>query len=187
MANCQIFKRRSFLKLASSSLLAGAATRLLTGCTHRKFFNPDEDIILSGGSYTDTTTTQTALIAINLSMQEKRVINTPFLPHEILINPTNKYSLYCFEKNGKNACEVDLQSKSIRRQFQSSENNVFSGHASFSHDGKELYCIENSIDDAPEKRLGTISINDSKTLAIKQQLSSYGASAHDRTSTHALS
>ncbi len=171
-------ERRTFLKLFASSLFTASLTPL-TGCTHKKFFNPDEDIILSGGSYKNNDAIQNALIAINLTLQEKRVIETPFLPHDILINPNNKYSLYCFEKNGTNACEVDLQTLSVKRHFQCTENKIFSGHASFSHDGKELYCVENNIDDNPNKRSGSITIRDSETLATKKQLSTYGLSAHD--------
>ena len=171
-------ERRTFLKLLASSLFTASLTPL-TGCTHKKFFNPDEDIILSGGSYKNNDAIQNALIAINLTLQEKRVIETPFLPHDILVNPNNKYSLYCFEKNGTNACEVDLQTQSVKRHFQSTENKKFSGHASFSHDGKELYCVENNTDDNPNNRSGTITIRDSQTLATKKQLSTHGLSAHD--------
>jgi len=175
MAKCHTIKRRTFLKITAGSLL----TASIAACTHKKFFNPDEDIILSGGRYTDSNTIQPALIVINLTSQEKRVIETPFIPHEILINPNNKYRVFCFEKNGQNACEVDLQKKTVTRTFQSTEGKNFSGHAAFSKDGEKLYCIENNIDNYSGKRLGNIIVRDSKTLTTTRQLLTGGLSAHD--------
>ena len=163
--------RRLFLKLFSVSLITGH----LTACTHKKFFNPDEDILLSGGSYTDGNTTQNALLIINLTQKEKRVIETPFLPHDILIDPTNKYRVFCFEKNGSNACEIDLQTKTVSRTFHSTENRTFSGHAAFSQDGKKIYCIESELNN----KQGSISIRDSKTFETIKQLPTLGLSPHD--------
>ncbi len=175
MDKCHTIKRRTFLKVATASLL----TTSISACTHKKFFNPDEDIILSGGSYTDGNAVQHALIAINLTLQEKRLIKTPFMPHEIIINPNNKYRVFCFEKNGQNACEVDLQKEILIRNFQSTQGKNFSGHAAFSKDGEKLYCIENNIDDDPSKRFGNIVIRHSETLAATKQQLTHGLSAHD--------
>ncbi len=163
--------RRLFLKLFSVSLISGH----LTACTHKKFFNPDEDILLSGGSYTDGNSTQNALLIINLTQKEKRIIETPFLPHDILIDPTNKYRVFCFEKNGKNACEIDLQTQTVGRTFHSTENRTFSGHAVFSQDGIKIYCIESELNN----KQGSISIRDSKTLETVKQLPTLGLSPHD--------
>ncbi|VAW54559.1 hypothetical protein MNBD_GAMMA06-2231 [hydrothermal vent metagenome] len=169
--------RRHFLKLASLGYFSASFS--LLGCTHKKFFNPDEDIILSGGSYADGNTTQHALIVINLTVQEKRVIKTPFMPHQILIDPNNKYRVYCFEKNGANACEVDLQKKSVRRNFQSTAGKFFSGHASFSQNGKQLYCIENNINDDSDKQFGNVIIRDTETFKTTKMWLTQGLSAHD--------
>ena len=175
MVKCRTIRRRTFLKIVAASLL----TTSTLACTHKKFFNPDEDIILSGGSYIDGNTIQHALIIINITTQEKRVIDMPFMAHDILIDPNNKYRVYCFEKNGENACEIDLQKKTVIRTFHSTEGKNFSGHASFSKDGENLYSIENNIDNNPDKRLGNITVRHSKTLAIDKQLLTGGLSAHD--------
>ena len=163
--------RRFFLKFFSVSLIAGH----LSACTHKKFFNPDEDILLSGGSFTDDNTTQNALVIINLTQKEKKLIETPFLPHDILIDPNNKYRVFCFEKNGSRACEIDLQTQTVKRTFHSAENRTFSGHAVFSHDGKIIYCVESELN----SKQGSISIRDSKTLEIIKQLPTLGLSPHD--------
>lgn len=171
----KLIKRRTFLKIVSSSLLMSS----IASCTHKKFFNPDEDILLSGGSYTEGNATHYALIAINLTSQGKRVVKTAFMPHDILINPNNKYRIYCFEKNGTNACEVDLQKKAVIRNFHSTPNRNFSGHAAFSEDGERLYCVENTLNSNGSKRFGNIIIRETRTLSIIKQLSIYGLSAHD--------
>ena len=176
MANIQtnprhIMPRRFFLKLFSVSLIGG----YLSACTHKKFFNPDEDILLSGGNFSKANELQNAIIAINLTQKEKRVIETPFLAHSIQINPNNKYSIFCFEKNGRNACEIDLQTQRIIRSLQSEHNQLFSGHASFSSDGKKLYCVEINN----KNHQGSISIRHTETFEVIQQLPTLGLSPHD--------
>ena len=171
MANNHNIPRRSFLKLFSVGLLSAH----LAACTHKKFFNPDENILLSGGSFTDGDAIQNALLIINLTQKEKRIIETHFLPHDILIDPVNKYRILCFEKNGRNACEIDLQTQSVKRTFHSTENRVFSGHAAFSHHGKKIYCIESKLNN----KQGSICIRDNKTLETVKQLPTLGLSPHD--------
>ena len=165
------FPRRTFLKLISTSLIAGN----LLACTHKKFFNPDEDILLSGGSYGEDDELQHALIIINLTQKEKRLIDTPFLPHTISIDPNNKYRIACFEKNGSNACEIDLQSQQVTGQLRTDDKRIFSGHASFSHDGKQLLSIESDTGN----HQGSISIRDGKTFEVIKTLPSLGLLPHD--------
>ncbi len=167
----RIITRRSLLKLFSVSLISNN----LIACTHKKILNPDEDILLSGGSTMDDGKLQNALVIINLIQKEKRLIETPFLPHSIHINPTNKYQLFCFEKNGTNACEIDLQTQSITRLLQTDENQLFSGHASFSHDGKTIYCIESDN----QNYQGSISIRNTQTFEVTQRLPTLGLLPHD--------
>lgn len=165
--------RRNFLKILTASLISSN----LAACTHKKFFNPDDEIILSGGSYGSTNSLKNALVVINLSQQGKRVINTPFLPHDIIINPNNKYSVFCFEKNGTNACEINLITKNTTRTFKASDNHLFSGHACFSNDGEFIYCVENNIDTYQ----GSISIINTANLQNVKRLPTLGLSAHQCT------
>lgn len=163
--------RRNFLKVIPASLLTGS----LFSCTHKKFFNPDEDILLSGGGYDEENSRQHALIIINLTQKEKRLVETPFMPHGIYIHPNNKYRVLCFEKNGENSCEIDLQTREITRLFHSAQNQLFSGHASFSHDGKIIYCIESNKDNLQ----GSITIRDTDNFNVTRQLPTLGLSPHD--------
>lgn len=165
------FSRRSFLKLLSISLLGGHAA----ACSHKKFFNPDEDIVLSGGNFTKSDKSQNALVVINLLQKDKKVIETGFLPHGICINPNNKYSVFCVEKNGINACMIDLQTQSVIRTLQTEKNKLFSGHASFSADGKKIACIEKD----KGNHQGSITIRHTDTFEIIQQLPTLGLSPHD--------
>lgn len=162
--------RRRFLKIISASLISSS----LASCTHKKFFNPDEDVLLSGGSFGDDKTLQNVLVAINLAQKEKRIIETPFLPHGIYINPDSKYRVFCFEKNGSRACEIDLQTQRIIRDLYAEKNQLFSGHASFSKDGKFIYCIEKNKDNLQ----GSISIRHAETFEVAHQLPTLGLSPH---------
>ena len=166
-----LLNRRNFLKAITVSALGSN----LSACTHKKLFNPDEDIFLSGGSYLDDGNIQNALIVINLTQTEKRIIETTFLPHGIYIDPNNKYRVYCYEKNGSNACEIDLKTKEIVRHLHTETNQLFSGHTSFSMDGKSIYCIETNVD----TRQGSINIRDTETFQSTQQLPTLGLSPHD--------
>jgi len=162
--------RRNFLK----SIPVYAIGSSLVSCTHRNFFNPDEDIFLSGGSFGDKAAIKNALVIINIAQQKKKVVETPFLPHGININPTNKYSIFCFEKNGRYACEIDLKTQSVVRTLHSEDNQLFSGHACFSRNGKFIYCIESNKDNLQ----GNITVRDSKTFEVTQQLPTLGLSPH---------
>lgn len=163
--------RRAFLKLSSVSLISSP----LAGCTHKKFFNPDDNIILSTGNFMERGEEKNALIAINLDQTEKRLIETPFLPHGIYINPQNKYRIFCFEKNGTKACEIDLQAKRVTRIMQADQNQLFSGHACFSHDGNKIISIEVNN----ENQQGIISIRDTNTFNVSKKLPTLGLSPHD--------
>ncbi|HHJ36751.1 MAG TPA: DUF1513 domain-containing protein [Gammaproteobacteria bacterium] len=163
--------RRNFLKALSVSLTGNA----LLACTHKQFFNPDEDILLSGGSVSDGTETQDALIVLNLARQEKRLIETPFLPHEIIIDPGDKYRVLCFKKNAGNACEVNLQTQEVTRLFHTENDHLFSGHACFSKEGKKLYTVES----AGDKIQGSVVIRDGKTFQRITTFPSLGLKPHD--------
>ena len=163
--------RRNFLKAISASLIGSS----IVACTHKKFFNPDEDILLAGGRLQDENKQQNLLAIINLTQREKRLIETPFLPHGIYIHPGNKYRVFCFEKNGNNTCEIDLQTQRVVRSLQTEQGQVFSGHASFSHDGKSIYCIESNTANLQ----GSITIRDTETFDINRQLPTLGLSPHD--------
>jgi hypothetical protein len=168
-------QRRTFLKLLSAGLISSGFGFSITGCTHKKFFNPDEDILLSGGNFKSNDKTQHCLVIINLTQQEKRIIETPFFPHGISIDPNNKYRAICFEKNGSNACEIDLQTKSIVRILHSENKQLFSGHACFSKDGKIIYCIEKNTDN----HQGSVTVRNTKTFEASHQLPTLGLSPHD--------
>ena len=163
--------RRNFLKTVPASLIASS----LVSCTHKKFFNPDENILLAGGNFDDGNTRQNVLVIINLTQREKRLIETPFLPHGIYIDPDNKYRIMCFEKNGESACEIDLQTQRITRSLHAEKDQLFSGHASFSPDGKTIYCIEVN----KENLHGSITIRNTATFGVTQHLPTLGLSPHD--------
>ncbi|PCI08352.1 MAG: hypothetical protein COB77_02520 [Gammaproteobacteria bacterium] len=167
--------RRTVLKLLSGSLLGSSFGLAATSCTHKKFFNPDEDILLSGSNITDDKSLQNALIVINLTQSKKRIIKTSFFPHGVCIDPNNKYRIFCFEKNSTNACEINLKSLKVTQYFTSTKNHTFSGHAAFSENSNEIYCIENNIN----TRQGAVIVRNSDTFEAIKRLPTLGLSAND--------
>ncbi|MBT8118197.1 MAG: DUF1513 domain-containing protein [Gammaproteobacteria bacterium] len=167
--------RRRFLSLLSSALAGGTLGLPLTACTHKELLNPDEDILLSGGNYSEFGTPHKALIIINPVQKEKRVVQCDFIPHEIIIHPQDKYTVYCFEKDGRNACTINLRSLSVMQKFQCTDNHQFSGHAVFSKDNKYIYTIESEAG----SQQGMINIRDSATFESVRRLPTLGLKPHD--------
>lgn len=167
--------RRHFLNLLSSAMAGSVLGLPLTGCTHKELLNPDEDILLSGGNYSEYGTPHNALIVINPVQKEKRVIECDFIPHEIIIHPEDKYTIYCFEKDGHHACSINLKTLIVAERFQSESGHLFSGHAVFSRDNKFIYTIESE----QQSQQGKISIRDAATFEAIKQLPTLGLSPHD--------
>jgi hypothetical protein len=166
--------RRQFLKLIALGSISGTLGLPITACSKRKFLNPDEDVYLSGGSYDNQGTRAYALIAINTNQKKEHVIPCDFLPHEIILHPEDSYTVFCFEKDGPNACTVDLKNDRVINRFQAAGNHHFSGHAVFDGNGR-LFTIE--IEQLTKQ--GKISIRDASTLDIIKQLPTLGLSPHD--------
>jgi hypothetical protein len=167
--------RRHFLSLLSS-VAAGSTLGLpLTGCTHKELLNPDEDILLSGGNYSEFGTPHKALIIINPVQKEKRLVQCDFIPHEIIIHPEDKYTVYCFERDGVNACTINLRSLSVVQKFQCINDHQFSGHAVFSKDSKFIYTIESE----QNSQQGKVNIRDAATFESLGLLPTLGLSPHD--------
>ena len=167
--------RRHFLSLLSS-VAAGSTLGLpLTGCTHKALLNPDEDILLSGGNYSEFGTPHKALIIINPVQKEKRLVQCDFIPHEIIIHPEDKYTVYCFERDGVNACTINLRTLSVVQKFQCTDDHQFSGHAVFSKDNKFIYTIETD----QNSQQGKINIRDAATFESVRLLPTLGLSPHD--------
>ena len=167
--------RRRFLRLLSSAVAGGTLGLPLTGCTHKELLNPDEDILLSGGNYSEFGTPHKALIIINPVQKEKRVVQCDFIPHEIIIHPQDKYTVYCFERDGHNACTINLQTLSVVQKFQCIDDHQFSGHAVFSKDNKYIYTIESEIG----SQQGKINIRDAASFESVRLLPTLGLRPHD--------
>ena len=167
--------RRHFLSLLSSVVAGGTLGLPLTGCTHKELLNPDEDILLSGGNYSEFGTPHKALIIINPVQKEKRVVQCDFIPHEIIIHPEDKYTVYCFERDGLNACTINLRTLSVVQKFQCTDDHQFSGHAVFSKDNKFIYTIETE----QQSQQGKINIRDAATFESVRLLPTLGLSPHD--------
>lgn len=167
-------ERRKFIKLFTIGSIAGVVGLPLSACSDRKFLNPDEDVYLSGGSYDHQGAPAYALSVINTNQRKERIIPCDFLPHEIIIHPEDRYKVLCFEKDGPNACTINLKNEAVIKRFLAADGHHFSGHAVFDGNGR-LYTIEIE----QQTKQGKISIRDASSLAIIKQLPTLGLSPHD--------
>lgn len=164
--------RRHFLKLASLGCLS--STLNLTACTHRRFYNPDQNILLGGGRFKQNDKLRHVLAVVNLQQKDNQLVDLDFLPHGIIVDPKNKKRLLTFAKNGAAAAEVDLDSLSMTSELSVSKNRLFNGHGVFDKSGDTLFCTETSISD----HKGIINIRDGMNFKVLGEFSTYGDNPH---------
>jgi hypothetical protein len=173
-------QRREFLTLLARGLgvglgggmAAGALLPSLAACTHQKFLSPDDDILISGGQYPVSQHIQDALIIINLQQKEKRVIDLDFLPHQVIIDPRDKYRVFCVEAGGSNACSIDIRSLQVSTGILCSEGRYFSGYAAYDSAGDNLYTVEYDIDNMQ----GFVTVRNPSSFEEKRVLPTLGLS-----------
>ena len=166
--------RRNFLKYLS----LGCATPTLTGliaCTHQKFYNPDQDIILGGGSYQQDGALKHVLSIVNLQKKDKQLIDMDFLAHGIIIDPNDKKRLVVFEKIGPGAAEIDLDDHTVAKKIAPSKDKYFYGHGAFNQSGDILYCTETYLDN----HKGAIVIRDGRSFKVLGEFPTYGENPHE--------
>lgn len=166
--------RRNFLKTISLGTLS-TQVAFLTGCTHQKFYNPDQDILLGGGRYRKNDEIHHILAVVNLQQKSKELVDLDFLAHSIIIDPNNKKRLVTFEKEGSGAAEVDLNSHTVSRKITITEKKHFNGHGVFSKIGDTLFSTETYLD----THKGIISIRDGKTLDSLGEFPTFGENPHE--------
>ena len=166
--------RRKFLKFIS---LAGITPSLsyLAGCTHQKFYNPDQDIILGGGRFKQNDELRHVLAVINLQQREKQLVDMTFLAHGIIVDPGNKKRLIVFEKIGPGAAEIDLNSHTVTNDITTSKEKYFYGHGAFDKSGQTLFCTETYLKD----QKGIIAIRDGHSFENLGEFPSYGENPHE--------
>jgi len=165
--------RRNFLKTISLLGLSSQVS-LLTACTHKKFYNPDQDIILGGGQFKQNGELHHVLSVVNLYQKEHQLVELDFLPHDILIDPNDKKRLITFEKNGVNATEIDLNSHTESTKIVADDNRIFSGHGTFNKSGNILYCAETDLN----SDRGSITVRDASSFKVMDEISSFGKNPH---------
>ena len=166
--------RRTFLKLASLGAIT-LPSPVLTGCTHRKFYNPDQDIILGGGKFKQNDEIRQVLAIINLQQQDHQLVDLDFLAHGIIIDPKDKKRLITFENDGAGAVEVDLNEHVAARKIETSSNQYFNGHGAFDNTGETLFCTETD----QNNHKGIITIRDGRNFKMLGEFPSYGERPHE--------
>lgn len=161
--------RRNFLKFISLGCIA-APLSSLSGCTHQKFYNPDQDIVLGAGRYTQNATLKHVLAIVNMQQNAKQQIAMDFLAHGILIDPKDKKRLVVFERFGTNAAEIDLNNHRVSKKISSSKQQNFCGHGVFNETGSTLYCTQIS----QQNNNGIIRMLDGRSLDAVGEFPSHG-------------
>ncbi len=164
--------RRHFLKFISLGALTSAFT--LSACTHRRFYNPDQDILLGGGRFKQNDKLRHVVAIVNLQQKDSRLIDLNFLPHGIIVDPKNKKRLLTFEKNGTAGAEIDLNSHTMRKAITASKDKIFSGHGVFNNAGGALFCVEISLRD----NKGSITMRDGDNFDVLDEFPSHGENPH---------
>jgi len=166
--------RRNFLKFLSLSCISLQAN-LLAGCTHQKFYHPDNDILLGGGRFNKEDELRHVLAIVNLQQKSKTLVDLDFLAHGIIIDPNNKKRLVMFEKIGPSAAEVDLETHTVSRKISTTKDKQFYGHGAFSKAGDTLFCTETYL----SSHKGIVAIRDGKTFDSLGEFPTYGENPHE--------
>jgi len=166
--------RRHFLKFMSLGFISAQAS-LISSCTHQKFYNPDQDILLGGGRFKKNDELNHVLAIVNLQQKSKELVELDFLAHGIIIDPNDKKRLIMFEKIGPGAAEVDLNTHSVSRKISTSADKYFYGHGAFSKNGDTLFCTETYLD----SQKGIVAIRDGKSLESLGEFPTYGDNPHE--------
>lgn len=166
--------RRQFLKIISLGTLSTQGV-MLSGCTHQKFYNPDQDILLGGGRFRKNGEIRHVLAVVNLLQKSNQQLDLDFLAHGIIIDPNNKKRLLTFEKEGARAAVVDLNHHSVTKNLTTADDRYFNGHGTFNKTGDRLFSTETSRD----THRGIISIRDGKTFDSLGEFPSFGENPHE--------
>lgn len=166
--------RRNFLKFVSLSCVAPSLTTL-AGCTHQKFYNPDQDIILGGGRFKKNDEIRHVLAVINLQQKEKNLVDMDFLAHGIIVDPNDKKRLIVFEKIGPGAAEIDLNDHTVTTDIKTDKEKYFYGHGAFDNTGDTLFCTETYLDN----HKGIIAIRDGSSFKVLGEFPTYGENPHE--------
>jgi len=165
--------RRNFLKFISLGCLT--STFALSSCTHRKFYNPDQNIILGGGRFKQNNELRHVLAVVNLQQDENQQVDLDFLAHGIIIDPKDKKRLLAFEKNGTAVAEVDLNTHRQTKKFKTTKDKYFCGHGVFDKTGDTLFCTETY----QNNHKGIIAIRDGSSFEVLGEFPTYGENPHD--------
>ena len=165
--------RRNFLKFISLGCITSSVT--LSGCTHQRFYNPDQDIILGGGRFKQNDKLRHVLAAVNLQQKEHQLVDLDFLAHGIIIDPNDKKRLLAFERNGAAAAEIDLNNHTLTKEIKTTEDKYFCGHGVFNKTGDTLFTTETYLNN----HRGIIAIRDGGNFDILDEFPTYGENPHE--------
>ncbi|AKT44038.1 DUF1513 domain-containing protein [Chondromyces crocatus] len=134
-------------------------------------------VLVGGSSYIHARDQRVsfAVDLLDLDRNELRTIPVDFLAHGFTTHPTRPRLAALFEKRGPSACLVDLAEARLLQPLLATTGRAFYGHGAFSPDGTQLYAVEIRTD----THAGLITIRDTTTLRVLEELPTYGDNPHD--------
>lgn len=185
--------RRKFIQASSLGLTAGSA--LLDGLANAAepkrtpasgnkktgmgtIYVPSSQSLraLNGGRFRAD---ETDLVAYDLDRDDQFNIRIPLgLGHGMAMGPASAKRAAIFEIFGNYACEIDLNTREAGPRFQAKKGWVFSGHGTYSLDGKLLLTPEYPSDH-PEK--GRVMVREAGTAKVIHEMEPYNIRPHDIT------
>lgn len=134
--------------------------------------------LFGGGQYLSAGDTRYVLAAIDLDAESPSpsLVELPFLPHAMSVDPRDGVTAAVFEKQGPGAALVDLATMTVRAPIETPPTRAFYGHGAHAPDGAVLYATETHLDAA---RGGAVVVRDATTLRELGVVPTHGASPHD--------
>mgnify|MGYP000995958412 CR=1 FL=1 len=103
-----------------------------------------------------------------------RLIDVPFFPHGITLDPANRQRAFAFEKIGPGAGVVDLAEMRWVRPIEPVAGRRFYGHGACSPDARLLFSTETD-----SQGQGAIGVREAASLQYLGDFPTYGANPHD--------
>lgn len=174
--------RREFLSLTASSLallVGGSALWTPHGSRAaekgREFLmlcDSDADVAVASDAV--TVTHPGTLKGLDVANNKSFAVDLPFFGHTVTQNPAKTNQVVTFEKWGKRGALVDVHDWSVVTMAESTEGNIFFGHAAFTADGSTLIVSEDSYGHND----GHLAVRDASNLKPIRTLSSFGVRPH---------
>lgn len=134
------------------------------------------DDLLGGGRYQEVPDGpfHFSLSRVQPATGSVKLVDVPFFPHGLTLDPLNRQRLFAFEKIGQGAGVIDLAGMRWQGAIEPAKQRRFYGHGACSPDGEFLYSTETDA-----QGVGAIGVRETASLRYLGDFPSFGANPHD--------